>query len=82
MSAIPGFNCTGGSPTNADTCEQVCGDNIATISEECDDGNRYDNDGCSSSCNEEDICADGKCPEPIPFVPPTTTPRYIDIKNA
>ncbi|MFT5354729.1 MAG: cysteine-rich repeat protein [Polyangiales bacterium] len=31
-------------------CEQRCGDNVVDLLEECDDGNREDDDGCSSTC--------------------------------
>ncbi|PIR53880.1 hypothetical protein COU75_03430 [Candidatus Peregrinibacteria bacterium CG10_big_fil_rev_8_21_14_0_10_42_8] len=39
----------------------VCGDGVLAGSEECDDRNRRDNDGCSSTCLLEiGICGDGK----------------------
>ena len=47
-----GWECTLGSPTNIDTCEEVCGDSWDMDQFECDDGNvnypfqRY-YDGCS-----------------------------------
>jgi cysteine-rich repeat protein len=33
-----------------------CGDNIVNPGEQCDDGNRNDNDGCSSACVLENLC--------------------------
>jgi cysteine-rich repeat protein len=35
----------------------VCGNGIWTITEECDDSNITDGDGCSSSCTNESPCA-------------------------
>mmetsp|Transcript_8769 Transcript_8769/g.1229 ORF Transcript_8769/g.1229 Transcript_8769/m.1229 type:complete len:117 (+) Transcript_8769:230-580(+) len=40
----------------------VCGNYILEENEECDDGNRYIKDGCSSNCTIEEpgtICGDG-----------------------
>ena len=34
-------------------CEQRCGDGTVDPFEECDDGNREDGDGCSSTCTNE-----------------------------
>lgn len=31
------------------TCIEVCGDGTL-YNDECDDGNKFDGDGCSSSC--------------------------------
>ena len=36
-------------------CEQRCGDGTVDVLEECDDGNREDGDGCSSTCLVEFI---------------------------
>ncbi len=49
-SAVRDFAATWTRPTAA-----VCGDGItdAEFGEECDDGNRIDNDGCSASCSIE-----------------------------
>lgn len=35
---------------NANTCTAVCGDGRKVSVEECDDGNKENNDGCSSLC--------------------------------
>ncbi|MDO8629903.1 MAG: DUF4215 domain-containing protein, partial [Phycisphaerales bacterium] len=37
---------------------EACGDNAVTGSEECDDGNRTEGDGCGPSCKNE-VCGDG-----------------------
>lgn len=37
----------------------VCGDGIIQGSEQCDDGNNVDGDGCSSSCKLESLCGNG-----------------------
>ena len=34
-------------------CLNACGDGLKSDSEECDDGNLRDGDGCSSSCKVE-----------------------------
>ena len=42
--------------------EEVCGDGIQTTREQCDDGNTFSGDGCSSSCVlelEMNFCGDG-----------------------
>jgi cysteine-rich repeat protein len=54
-----GWNCTKGSETKGSTCAPICGDGLlvewipAAIAEVCDDGNRVDNDGCSTGCKVE-----------------------------
>ncbi|MCB9682868.1 MAG: DUF4215 domain-containing protein [Alphaproteobacteria bacterium] len=37
---------------------EVCGDSQTSVSEDCDDGNTDDEDGCSSTCQDE-VCGDG-----------------------
>jgi cysteine-rich repeat protein len=39
--------------TACDQEESVCGNNILEASEQCDDGNTVDGDGCSASCSSE-----------------------------
>jgi cysteine-rich repeat protein len=54
---------------NSLTCcmPDFCGNGIAGVGEECDDGNIYDGDGCSSRCEIEDnpnyvaFCRNGVC---------------------
>ncbi len=54
-----GYSCTGGSYKNsaADVCTayttSVCGDGIVSGTEECDDMNTANGDGCSSTCRLE-----------------------------
>lgn len=33
----------------------ICGDGVVDVSEQCDDGNRDDGDGCNSTCGEEPV---------------------------
>ena len=47
---LPGYICTGGSPTTVDTCVTVCNDGKIRGTEQCEDGNLNDGDGCSSLC--------------------------------
>ena len=59
-----GYDCSGGSPTKADTCNELCGDGIIMNrpnSTYCDDGNLDSGDGCNQSCSVETgyACAGG-----------------------
>ncbi|CAD8154480.1 unnamed protein product [Paramecium octaurelia] len=67
------YVCTGGSDSTADKCKaipDICGDGIQKSTEECDDGNTLNGDGCSKQCKIEigyscvgnictSICGDG-----------------------
>ncbi|MGM0597508.1 MAG: LamG-like jellyroll fold domain-containing protein [Myxococcota bacterium] len=44
---------------NTNNTEPYCGNNIVEGDEECDDGNRHSNDGCSADCQLEYTCGDG-----------------------
>ena len=62
-----GGNNTGGATGGSDDDEtlvaaaSICGNGVLESPEECDDSNRRDNDGCSSTCRAEvGICGDGK----------------------
>jgi len=58
------------SPTPTPTCNNVCGNGILEPCEQCDDFNRFSNDGCSyPSCRIE------KCPT-INIVPPNVPSLY------
>lgn len=37
------------------TQPMTCGDGVVDVSEQCDDGNRDDGDGCNSNCGEEPV---------------------------
>lgn len=44
--------------------DEHCGDQVVDLGEECDDGNAFDGDGCSASCQVEPgfVCsAEGPC---------------------
>jgi cysteine-rich repeat protein len=43
--------CTEDADCSSETC---CGDGTVSAPEECDDGNRIDDDGCSNNCTEND----------------------------
>ncbi len=43
---------------NCQVVPPVCGNGITQVTEECDDGNTVDGDGCSASCDTE-LCGDG-----------------------
>ena len=53
-----------GTPLGVNNCDQtssVCGDDVKEEDEECDDGNKNDGDGCSSTCQTEVViyqCSD------------------------
>jgi len=53
---------------NSGTCDSICGDGLQVGTEECDDGNNKDGDGCSSECKIEpgSVCK-SSC-EPINYV--------------
>ena len=50
-----GWTCSGGTPTSADTCTEIWGDGVRfnSISAYCDDGNKANGDGWSSTCFKE-----------------------------
>ncbi len=49
-----GWHCSGGTPTNADSCVTQCGDGHIAGLEVCEDGNTANLDGCDSACKKED----------------------------
>ncbi len=57
--------CPGGCNTSADTldtdCPQFCGNGTIEGTEECDDGNQTDGDGCSPTCTNETLCPTLTC---------------------
>ncbi|CAI2384325.1 unnamed protein product [Moneuplotes crassus] len=50
-----GWSCTLGDSSTSSVCTEECGDGtvLNPIAGKCDDGNKLDNDGCSSSCAVE-----------------------------
>jgi cysteine-rich repeat protein len=50
-----GWLCSGGTATTPDVCKEICGEgrNYNSYANACDDGNKVDGDGCSSSCTVE-----------------------------
>jgi cysteine-rich repeat protein len=55
----------------------VCGDSVIDASEECDDGNTANNDGCSSTCKTE-ICGDDVIQTGETCDPPSSCPISCD----
>lgn len=62
---------TAGCRWESDSCQKsICGDGAVDIGEDCDDGNRWSKDGCSSNCtlegasltyyNNASVCGDGQ----------------------
>jgi len=45
-----GWKCSGGTPSQGDTCTEICGDGKNYGGNPCDDGNTSNGDGCSSTC--------------------------------
>jgi cysteine-rich repeat protein len=52
-SEIPNYSCTGTSNKCCDQCAPVCGNGQVEMSEQCDDGNTVDGDGCLANCTTE-----------------------------
>eukprot|EP00055_Hartaetosiga_balthica_P017311 m.115075 g.115075 ORF g.115075 m.115075 type:complete len:3091 (-) comp9287_c0_seq2:1834-11106(-) len=48
---------TDGAWSSSPSCSPICGDGLLVEGEECDDGNRKNGDGCSSTCQLEDTHA-------------------------
>lgn len=44
-----------------------CGNGVVDAGEECDDGNRVNNDGCENSCKTTNFCGDGVVQNPNSF---------------
>ena len=58
-----GYQCIGGDNNHPDVCNEKCGDGITVlyVAGKCDDGNIFNGDGCSSTCDVENgwACAGG-----------------------
>jgi len=48
-----GYNCSGGTPSQYDACNSICGDGRRVGFELCDDSNLIAGDGCSPNCTVE-----------------------------
>lgn len=58
----------------------VCGDGLAQLPEQCDDGNTIDGDGCSSTCQLEALgSAQGTCPGTPFFIAASTTAKTVSF---
>jgi len=84
-----GYKCIGGSYYNSqlDVCSVYtsCGDAVVAGSEECDDGNFIDGDGCSKYCTKELISNQNRydySKQNIYILDPVTNLKYYDIENA
>jgi cysteine-rich repeat protein len=67
-------------------CQDGCGNGIVEASEECDDGNAVNGDGCDTNCTTS-RCGNGvvggteECePNLLPFFPPTCTADCFNIR--
>lgn len=47
----------------------ICGDGFLAGTEQCDDGNNVDGDGCNADCT---IGNNNDCPATTPYIDPTT----------
>ncbi|KAM3132644.1 hypothetical protein pb186bvf_015316, partial [Paramecium bursaria] len=68
------------------SCYSICGDDILAISEQCDDGNLLDGDGCSQQCKLEQgfLLLNGTIMNivyPIPTLSETYQQIYDPIRN-
>ena len=63
-SCVPGFYLA----TNK-TCYTICGDNVTAGTEQCDDGNNVDGDGCNSDCTTGN---NNGCAASTPYINPVS----------
>src|SRR5205814_6686903 len=76
---LPGWSCTG----QPSTCATVCGDGIIAGTEQCDDGNAVDTDGCTSQCVVGAPCNAAALPGGARFaVDPLTGHCYASFDSA
>ena len=69
-----GMQCMVGRTKTLENCSSSCGDGMQSASEECDDGNTNDFDGCSANCTLEEGLRGGLwvC-QSISYTPDTAT---------
>jgi fibro-slime domain-containing protein len=63
---------------SAGACKSVCGDGQRFSDEECDDGNLYNGDGCSSTCKIEKGYT---CPDAASSVLPSTKTLPVVVRD-
>jgi proprotein convertase subtilisin/kexin type 5 len=61
--------CIVGYSLNTGSCVTVCGDNVTAGTEQCDDGNTVDGDGCNADCTTGN---NNGCPASTPYKDPLT----------
>lgn len=49
LGVFPGWTCSGGTSTSADSCSTICGDGFMVDTETCDDSSD-DGSGCLTGC--------------------------------
>ena len=59
----PGYNLQSG------LCQSICGDGILAGTEQCDDNNNIDGDGCNADCTTGN---NNGCPASSPYISPAT----------
>lgn len=59
-----------GYPLNNGACVSICNDTITAGTEQCDDGNNVDGDGCNADCT---IGNNNGCIATVPYVDPITS---------
>ena len=59
--------CNSGYHVSSGACVTQCGDNITAGTEQCDDGNNVDGDGCNADCT---IGNNNNCPAAAPYIDP------------
>lgn len=69
--------------TNFDMSVDTCGDGLLDVGEQCDDGNRENNDGCSKACQLEAPKCSFKITAPITWIfkAPTTVKTELKAFN-
>ena len=75
MNMLPKWTCSGGTHSSPDICHPKYGDSFIVSTEECDDGNTLDEDGCSSTGLIEQgyTCLNTPCEENCTPLPSTCT---------
>lgn len=72
------YSCVKEPDCSAGACKSACGDGQRFSDEECDDGNTYNGDGCSSACEEE---SGFKCTDSTTAALPTTKTVPVVVRD-